>query len=205
MSIITKQARNKSFVEEVSAIPGGERVKLCIQCGSCTASCPNAKEMDYPPRQIIAMVRAGMRDEALSSNSMWYCASCYLCTVRCPRGIKPTELMHALECLAIRHGVATKRTLTPLMYQAFVDSIKSNGRVHEFSFTLRYYLRAIRFYMPNRTNPLNPLRAFELVGMLPVAFGLFSHGRLSLRPSRIKGMKDLKAVIEKAQSIGDTL
>jgi hypothetical protein len=91
------------------------------------------------------------------------------------------------------------------MYQAFVDSIKSNGRVHEFSFTLRYYLRAIRFYMPNRTNPLNPLRAFELVGMLPVAFGLFSHGRLSLRPSRIKGMKDLKAVIEKAQSIGDTL
>jgi hypothetical protein len=59
--------------------------------------------------------------------------------------------------------------------------------------------------MPNRVNPLNPLRAFELLGMLPVAFGLFSHGRLSLRPSRIKGMKDLKAVIEKAQSIGDTL
>ena len=48
MSIITKQAGNKSFVEEVSAIPGGERVKLCIQCGSCTASCPNAKEIGLP-------------------------------------------------------------------------------------------------------------------------------------------------------------
>lgn len=205
MSVITKKAGNERFIDEVSAIPGGEGVKLCIQCGSCTASCPNANEMDYPPRQIIAMVRAGIRDEALSSNSMWYCASCYLCTVRCPRGIKVTEFMHALEYLAIRHGVATKRTLTPLMYRAFVDSVKSNGRVHEFSFTLRYYLRAIRFYLPTRTNPLNPLRAFKLLGMLPLAVGLFLHGRMSLRPSRIKGRKELKAIIEKSQAMGDAL
>lgn len=174
----------------------------CIQCGSCTGSCPNANKMDYPPRKIIALLRAGMQDEVLSSNSMWYCASCYLCTVRCPRGVKPTDLMHALECLAIRHGVATKRTSTPVMYQAFVDSIKSNGRVHEFGFMVRYYLRNIRSYLPTRANPLKPLRAFELVGMLPVALGLFSHGRLSLKPSRVKGMKELKAIIEKAQAIG---
>ncbi len=205
MSVVAKEAGDKSFIQEVSAIPSGEGVKLCIQCGSCTGSCPNANEMDYPPRQIIAMVRAGMRDEVLSSNSMWYCASCYLCTTRCPRGIKPTDLMHALECLAIRHGVATRRSRTPVMYRTFVNSIKSNGRVHEFSFTLRYYLRTIRFYLPTRTNPLNPLRAFELLGMLPVVLGLISHGRLSLRPSRIKGMKELKAIIEKAQGLGGIL
>jgi hypothetical protein len=88
------------------------------------------------------------------------------------------------------------------MYRTFVDSIKSNGRVHEFSFTVKYYLRTIRFYLPTRANPLNPLKAFELLGMLPVALGLISHGRLSLRPSRIRGGKELKAIIEKAQAIG---
>jgi hypothetical protein len=110
--------------------------------------------------------------------------------------------MHALECLAIRHGVATKQTPTPVMYQAFVDSIKSNGRIHELSFTLRYYLRTIRFYLPTKTNPLNPLKAFGLLGMIPVALGLFLHGRMPLRPSKIKGGKELKAIIEKAQAIG---
>jgi len=158
--------------------------------------------MDYPPRQIIAMVRADMRYEVLSSNSMWYCASCYLCTVRCPRAIKPTDIMHALECLAIRHGVATKRTRTPVMYKAFVDTIASNGRIHELSFTLRYYLRTIRFYLPTRTNPLNPLKAFELLGMMPIALGLLLHGRMPLKPSKIRGGKELKAIIKKAQAIG---
>jgi heterodisulfide reductase subunit C len=201
MSVVVQKGIDKTFLEELASIPGGEGVKLCIQCGTCSGSCPNANEMDYPPRQMIALVRAGMRDEALSSNSMWYCASCYLCTVRCPREIKITELMHALECLAIRHGMDTKRTRTPLMYRTFVDSIRSNGRVHEFGFMVRYYIRAMRFYLPSRANPLNPLRVFELFGMLPVGLGLYSHGRLALRPTKVKGMKGLKAIIDKAEAI----
>ena len=184
----TKVQGTGNYIEEISSIPGGEQINQCIQCGSCSASCPNANLMDYTPRKLIAMARAGMRDEVLSSNSMWYCASCYLCTVRCPQMIKPTELMHALECLAIRHGVATGRTLTPLMYRIFIDSIKSNGRVHEFNFTLKYYLKAIRYYLPTRTDPLNPLRASRFLGMLTIAVGLFSHGRMPLRPSRIQDM-----------------
>jgi heterodisulfide reductase subunit C len=201
MSVVVQKGIDKTFLEELASIPGGEGVKLCIQCGTCSGSCPNANEMDYAPRQMIALVRAGMRDEALSSNSMWYCASCYLCTVRCPREIKITELMHALECLAIRHGMDTKRTRTPLMYRTFVDSIRSNGRVHEFGFMVRYYIRAMRFYLPSRANPLNPLRVLELFGMLPVGLGLYSHGRLALRPTKVKGMKGLKAIIDKAEAI----
>lgn len=189
-------------MEELSAIPGGRDVLKCIQCGSCTGSCPNASKMDYPPRKAIHLIRSGMQDTVLASNSMWYCASCYLCTVRCPREIKITDLMHALESLAVRHGVATVRTRTPVMYRTFVDSIKSNGRVHEFSFTMRYYLRNLRSYLPTRAEPLKPLKAFELLGMLPIAWGLFSHGRLPLRPSKIKGTKELTAIITKAQSMG---
>ena len=90
----------KSFVEEIAATPGGEKIRACIQCGICTGSCPAANEMEYAPRKIIAMIRAEMRDEVLSSSSMWHCLSCYTCTVRCPRGVKPAELAHALEGLA---------------------------------------------------------------------------------------------------------
>jgi heterodisulfide reductase subunit C len=60
----------KSFMREVAATAGGENILSCIQCGICTGSCPVAGEMEYPPRKIIALIRAEMRDEVLSSSSM---------------------------------------------------------------------------------------------------------------------------------------
>lgn len=175
------------FIDEVCFIPGGEAIRSCIQCGVCTGSCPTASKWDYPPRQVIAMVRAGLRDELLSSNSMWFCASCYTCTVRCPRDIKPTDIMHALEIIAIRSGLSTKRSRTPVMYQCFVDSAKGNGRVYELGMMLKLFLK---------TNP------FAALKMAPVGLGLLLHRRLPLRPSRIKGMGELKAILDKARALG---
>jgi heterodisulfide reductase subunit C len=172
----------KSFVEEVAATPGGENIRACIQCGMCTGSCPVANEMEYSPREIIALIRAGMRDEVLSSNSMWHCLSCYMCTVRCPRGVKPTEMAHALECLANQQGYRVKGTSTPAMYRSFVSSIRGNGRVHEFGVMFRYYLV---------TNPLAALKA------LPVGLKLFLHKRMPLIPKRVKGKQDLSRLIQK--------
>lgn len=183
-----KKQGNNTFVEEISAIPGGEKVKLCIQCGTCSASCPNASRMDYTPRQLIAMARAGMRDEVLSSHSLWLCLSCYLCTVRCPRGIKPTELMHTLECLAVRRNVSSRRTYTPKMYRSFTDFVYSLGNVPEMSFMIWYYLLT------------NPLRALK---MLPQALSLLKHGRLSIKAKRMKPEAEaqLKAMLDKAEMI----
>lgn len=180
------QANMKSFAEEIAATPGGENIRACIQCGICTGSCPVANEMEYPPREIIAMIRAGMRDEVLSSNSMWYCLSCYMCTVRCPRGVKPTELAHALESMANQQGFRVKRTRTPVMYHSFVKSIKGNGRVHEFGMMFRYYLM---------TNPLAALK------MLPVGLKLFLRKRMPLMPKRVKGKEDLSKLRQKLAEI----
>jgi heterodisulfide reductase subunit C len=176
-----------SFIDEVCSVPGGESIRSCIQCGVCTGSCPTATQWDYPPRKAIAMVRAGLRDELLSSNSMWFCSSCYACTVRCPRDIKPTDIMHALEVLAIKHGLSTKRSRTPVMYQCFVDSAKGNGRVYELGMMLKLFLK---------TNPFSALK------LAPVGLGLFLHGRLPLKPSRIKGAGELKAILNKAKALG---
>jgi len=178
-----------TFAEEVAATPGGEHILSCIQCGVCTGSCPMASQMEYPPRKIIALIRAGMRDKVLSSSSMWFCLSCHLCGCRCPRGVKPTDLAHALESLATQHGYRVKGTRTPAMYRSFVGSIKANGRVHEFGMMFMFYLRT------------NLLAAIKL---LPVGLKLFLHRRMPLVPKRVEGKTDLSRIIQKFREIRDT-
>ncbi len=181
--------RSDTFVDEISAIPGGEGIRLCIQCGTCTASCPNADRMQHTPSQLIAMARAGLRDEVLASDAPWYCLSCYLCTVRCPRGIKQTDIMHALESLAARSGKSNRRTLTPAMYRSFNHYVRSTGNLPELWFMARFYLST------------NPLRAFSL---MPVALSLLGHGRLSFKTRKLtpEGVRQLKAILDKAESPG---
>ncbi len=185
----TKVRGNNTFVEEICAIPGGEGIRLCIQCGTCSASCPNANKMEHTPRKLIAMARAGMREEVLSSNSMWLCASCYLCTVRCPRGIKQTDLMHALEYLAVRAGASNPRIRTPIMYRSFSDFVYSIGSVPEVSFMTWFYFLS------------NPLRA---VRMLPLLVSLLKHGRISVRARRLKpeAERQLKSILDRAEVTG---
>ena len=177
----------RSFVEEVAATPGGGDIWACIQCGVCTGSCPAAGEMEHPPRKIIAMTRAGMRDEVLSSSSMWHCLSCYMCTVRCPRNIKPTELAHALESLATQQGFNVRETRTPAFYRSFISSIKDNGRIHEFGMMAWFYLKT------------NLLAAMML---LPLALSLLLHGRMPLKPHRVKGREELKQILRKFAEVG---
>lgn len=184
-----KTVRADSFVDEISSVPGGEGVRLCIQCGTCTASCPNAERMEYTPSELIAMARAGLRKEVLSSNSMWLCLSCYMCTARCPRGVKQTDIMHALESLAIRDGLSHGRTLTPLMYRSFNDFVYSLGSLPEVGFMGWFYMLS------------NPVRALR---MAPVALALFRRGRLNIKARRLtpEGTRQLKAVLDKAEALG---
>ena len=44
--------KNASLADELATIPGGENLNLCIQCGTCSGSCPNVDYMSYSPRQI---------------------------------------------------------------------------------------------------------------------------------------------------------
>jgi heterodisulfide reductase subunit C len=183
-----KRKRNGSLVDEISAIPGGEGINVCIQCGTCTASCPNADRMEHTPSQLIAMARAGMRKEVLSSNAMWYCLSCYLCTVRCPRGIKQTDIMHAIGYLSVKEGLVHAKMLTPTMYSLF-NHYCSMGTLPELWFTTRFYLQT------------NPLRLWR---MIPLALSLLRRGRISLKSRKLtpEGTKQLSAILDKAGSLG---
>jgi heterodisulfide reductase subunit C len=182
------EAKTGTFIDEICALPGGEGIRLCIQCGTCTASCPNADKMEHTPSELIAMARAGMKKEVLSSNAMWFCLSCYMCTVRCPRGIKQTGLMHVFESLSIKEGMVHTKTLTPTMYRLF-NHYCSLGNLPELWFMTRFYLTT------------NPLRAWR---MIPVAFNLLRRGRLSIKSRKLtpSGSHQLQAILDKAQSLG---
>jgi heterodisulfide reductase subunit C len=106
-----------AFREEVAAQPGGENLKRCFACGSCTLSCPVSEVEDsYSPRRIIHLILLGLKDEVLSSKAIWYCLTCYRCQVRCPQEVKYPEIMRVLRKLALEQGY-----VEPAFVQAVED------------------------------------------------------------------------------------
>ncbi len=100
------------FKYEISERPGGEFFKRCFACGTCTAVCP-ISEIDeiYNPRKIIRLALLGLRKEVLSSKTIWYCLTCYRCTVKCPQDVHFTDIMDVLRQMAVEEGYASKRMI----------------------------------------------------------------------------------------------
>jgi len=101
------EAKNldSQFKYDVAAHPGGENIKLCFACGTCTAGCPvSAIDPEYNPRKIIRQVLLGMRKEVLSSPVIWRCVQCYSCSAKCPQNVKFRDVMKALREMAVAEG-----------------------------------------------------------------------------------------------------
>ncbi len=185
-SMRTDINENKDFLEEVKSIPGGENIEACIQCGTCTGSCPTSYKMDYTPRKLIAMIRAGMRDEVLGSNAIWLCVSCYSCTVRCPRGIMITDLMYALKNLAFKYQTYQRRDEAPVFYKLFNQLVEKSGRLDESRLIVECSLR---------TNPL------YLVGLAPIGVKMLLRRRLPIFHETISGKKELREMIARLKEV----
>lgn len=174
------------FLEEVSAATAGvSRLEMCIQCGTCGGSCPSAVDMDHTPRRLFALVRAGLREEVLHSNTPWICVSCYYCVARCPQDIHITDVMYTLKRMAIEAGLYQDST-APDFSKTFVGMVEHYGRSYELGLATRHYLRHF------------PLR---LPSMAPMGVGLLSKQRMSIRPARIKGIKQLQNILQCAKEI----
>ncbi len=89
----------------IASEPGGENIKKCFSCGTCTGGCPVREVTDrYNPRKIIRMAILGMKKEVLSSQFIWLCSSCYTCFERCPRKVPTTDVIIELRNMAARKG-----------------------------------------------------------------------------------------------------
>jgi quinone-modifying oxidoreductase subunit QmoC len=129
-----------SFLQEVEAnVEEGEWVKMCMQCGVCAGSCPLGNAWQYPPQEIFMMIRAGKREEVLSSDAMWMCTSCYNCIARCPRGLPITHIMHGLAHYAKRLGLVPQNQPTQKFAQLFWDNLTKKGRVNELKLGISLY------------------------------------------------------------------
>ena len=175
-----------TLLEEVASRTAGvSRLEMCIQCGTCGGSCPSAQAMDHTPRMLFAMLKAGMREEALKSNTPWICVSCYHCVARCPQEIHITDVMYALKGMAIEAKLYQDST-APDFSQTFIGMVEEFGRSFELGLASQHYLKHF------------PLR---LTNMMPMGWGMLSKKRMSLIPKHIKHMDQLKAVLARAKEL----
>jgi heterodisulfide reductase subunit C2 len=116
-----------------------DRVAPCIQCGTCSASCPNADVMDMTPRRMWRALLADRVETVFCSKTFMLCASCYLCTLRCPRGLALTHAMSGLKQVAFGLDLDRFRR-SILFYRAFMDNIRQYGRIREMEMMTRYFL-----------------------------------------------------------------
>ncbi len=107
-TILSSKLTKKEFIEKVEEI-SGQNVFACYHCGKCSAGCPIVSEMDLLPNQVIRYVQLGLQDEVLNSKSIWMCASCYTCTVRCPKDVDLAKIMEALRVLKLRQNIDMSR------------------------------------------------------------------------------------------------
>lgn len=98
---ISKKKIRDDFVTKVEEL-SGQNLLACYQCGKCSAGCPAVSEMDILPNQVIRFAQLGLKEELLEANSVWACASCLTCNVRCPKGIKIAEVMEAIRQILLR-------------------------------------------------------------------------------------------------------
>ena len=131
-----------NFLREVEAnVEEGHMVKMCMQCGVCAGSCPFGPHWQHSPQKIFMMIRAGKREEVLTSDSMWMCTSCYNCMVRCPRQLPITHIMHGLANSAHRLELAAKGQPTRDVARLFWNNLMKTGRINELTFSLALYFK----------------------------------------------------------------
>jgi heterodisulfide reductase subunit C len=100
------------FKYEMSMVPGFEKLRLCFQCGTCTADCP---------RRLMRMTQLGMKDRVLGSETLWLCAACFTCVDHCPQGVDIAGVIRALRNMAVKEGII------PPVFRELTDNILKMG------------------------------------------------------------------------------
>lgn len=165
---------------------GGDEasVSVCVQCGTCSASCEVEHLMDYPPRMLVKLVAMGMEEEALKAESLWVCTGCYLCASRCPRGINITDVIEALKAIAMKEGV---RNDVEGYYQLYLENVRRWGTLYEPELLLRYGTGI------NRRSILQQAH---------LGASMLLKGKIAPFPKKLKGIKGFRRMMKGADEEG---
>lgn len=159
-----------------------QKVSHCYQCGKCSAGCPISFQMDYLPNQIIRMIQLGMEEQVLSSKTIWLCASCLTCTVRCPREIDIAEIMDYLRRRAYRRGILPPEEIEiPLFNKIFLKNIELFGRLYEMGLIGMFNLLSANFFKDFSVAPL-----------------MFLKRKIGIFPKRTRNIKEIREIFKRA-------
>jgi quinone-modifying oxidoreductase subunit QmoC len=200
MTMTNQQAMARyknNFLREVEErVEEGRMVKMCMQCGVCAGSCPFGPHWQHSPQKIFMMIRAGQREEVLTSDAMWMCTSCYNCMVRCPRQLPITHIMHGLAHYAHRLGLAPKGQPTRDFAARFWNNLTKRGRVNELTLTLGHYFK------DGLVAGIKTSLAMQQIGL-----GMLKAKRLNpleiFGGHKVKELSGFHAIVAKAREIED--
>jgi len=183
-------ASKPSFSDEISNLlyaAHGSPINTCIQCGTCSGTCPVADYMDQTPRRLIGMINADLKEDVLDCNTYWFCASCYHCTVRCPADIDIAGVMYAVKRYSIWNKTYSKDLVGPNFSEAWVKMIVRSGRSYEpiLAPTYMFQLGTKEFFQ-------EALNASKMV----------MKGKIPVLPPRIKRLDNFKKMIRRIIPLG---
>lgn len=185
-------ASKPTFSEEISNLlfaAHGSSINNCIQCGTCSGTCPVANYMDQTPRRLIGMINADLKEEVLDCNTYWFCASCFHCTVRCPVDIDIAGVMYAVKRYSIWNKEYRKDLVGPNFSEAFVKTIARSGRSYE------------PLLAPSYLFHFGPKDFFKEA---QTATKMMLKGRIPVLPSSIERLDNFKAMIRRIIPMGES-
>jgi heterodisulfide reductase subunit C len=100
---ISRDVVRSDFVQGIEDI-SDQKILQCYQCGECSSGCPVAADMDVLPNLVIRYIQLGQEDAVMAAESPWVCASCYTCSVRCPKGVRIAQVMEAVRLWHLRQA-----------------------------------------------------------------------------------------------------
>jgi heterodisulfide reductase subunit C len=162
----------------------GVNVDKCYQCGKCSAGCPLAEEMDFPPSYVMRMLQTGneeLKEKVLRSFSIWVCLSCETCFSRCPMSIEIPKIMDFLrEKSASQQKINPKAREIVAFHKSFLETIEKTGRLYEIGLLAGY-----------------KARTFNLMQDVQLAPAMLSRGKLNIVPELIRDRKGISAIFKK--------
>ena len=133
---------NEELEEEIAALPGGEFIHRCWQCGSCTNACTvHAINEDFNPRYWIYLIRTGMESELLRDKDIiWQCVSCNKCTYACPRDVVPEGVMKATSHWLELKG-HTPKSHSMIFDEIFSEQVIATGKIEDGHTVRQFFQR----------------------------------------------------------------
>ena len=141
---------NEALEDEIAALPGGEYIHRCWQCGSCTNACTvHALNPDFNPRYWIYLIRMGMESELLRDKDIiWQCVSCNKCTYACPRDVVPEAVMKATAHWLELKG-HTPKSHSTIFDEVFSEQVIETGKIEDGRVVRRFFKRTGQKFPPS--------------------------------------------------------